>query len=345
MRKITLKQVAERAGVGIATVDRVLNQRGGVRPSTARKVLIAAQQANLPRHLPEEGHITWQIELFLSNVQTWFFNQLSREFSKIATQLGYRRIKLYRSFIDESQPEVLAQQLRRSCQTRDGIILFGHNYPEIHEALQFCAQQGLPVISLASDLPQAARLCHVGIDQYQSGRTAGFLLSQRCRQAGEVIMISGNYEFSAHQQRISGFRSAIADYAPWLILRELIVGNDEQEKIIQGLERELTQADSLVGIYNSGDNNHKVSKLLKIAGLAGKLCYITHELYSLTRYLLRDMTITYVLDQNIQPHASLALQLMLNHLEQGYQPSIYDDGNVDLKIFTAENLPKHPVLG
>ena len=49
MKKNTLIKVAELAGVGIATVDRVLNERGGVRPETVRKVLRAARQAGLQR--------------------------------------------------------------------------------------------------------------------------------------------------------------------------------------------------------------------------------------------------------------------------------------------------------
>ena len=39
----TLKDVAVAAGVGTATVDRVLNKRGNVREATARRILKAAR--------------------------------------------------------------------------------------------------------------------------------------------------------------------------------------------------------------------------------------------------------------------------------------------------------------
>ncbi|TIW70960.1 MAG: LacI family DNA-binding transcriptional regulator, partial [Mesorhizobium sp.] len=51
MRK-NLKDVARLAGVGLATVDRVLNERGGVSPSTAIRVIDAARQLQMKRPLP-----------------------------------------------------------------------------------------------------------------------------------------------------------------------------------------------------------------------------------------------------------------------------------------------------
>lgn len=51
-----LQNVAASAGVGIATVDRVLNDRGGVSPDTARRVLLAARQLGLRRALPVSHH-------------------------------------------------------------------------------------------------------------------------------------------------------------------------------------------------------------------------------------------------------------------------------------------------
>lgn len=45
MKNISLAVLARQIGVGVATVDRVLNERGGVSPQTTRKVLQAAREA------------------------------------------------------------------------------------------------------------------------------------------------------------------------------------------------------------------------------------------------------------------------------------------------------------
>ncbi|HIB5057503.1 TPA: helix-turn-helix domain-containing protein, partial [Klebsiella pneumoniae] len=67
MKNISLAMLARQIGVGVATVDRVLNERGGVSPQTTRKVLQAAREAGLKRILPEEHRFPWQIEVFLSS--------------------------------------------------------------------------------------------------------------------------------------------------------------------------------------------------------------------------------------------------------------------------------------
>ena len=55
MTKITLKDVARKAGVGTATVERVVNGRGGVRPETVEKVFLAVRKLNY-RHVMPEAH-------------------------------------------------------------------------------------------------------------------------------------------------------------------------------------------------------------------------------------------------------------------------------------------------
>lgn len=59
MKNISLAMLARQIGVGVATVDRVLNERGGVSPQTTRKVLQAAREAGLKRILPEEHRFPW----------------------------------------------------------------------------------------------------------------------------------------------------------------------------------------------------------------------------------------------------------------------------------------------
>ncbi|BAN98977.1 hypothetical protein E05_42110 [Plautia stali symbiont] len=62
MKTMTLAELAKRVGVGVATVDRVLNDRGGVSPAMTKKILLAAREAGLKRILPEEHRHAWQIE-------------------------------------------------------------------------------------------------------------------------------------------------------------------------------------------------------------------------------------------------------------------------------------------
>ncbi len=53
MSKPNYRDIARHAGVGTATVERVLNGRGGVRPELVEKVISAARSLDYPRKLPD----------------------------------------------------------------------------------------------------------------------------------------------------------------------------------------------------------------------------------------------------------------------------------------------------
>ncbi|WP_053141239.1 hypothetical protein [Erwinia billingiae] len=84
--------------------------------------------------------------------------------------------------------------------------------------------------------------------------------------------------------------------------------------------------------------NTEVRDILQKHQRLGVCAFITHELYSITKAMLQEDAVDFTLDQNAHQHARLSIELLLSHLETGYQPALYEDGKVDLKIVTCENL-------
>ncbi len=164
--------LARQIGVGVATVDRVLNERGGVSPQTTRKVLQAAREAGLKRILPEEHRFPWQIEVFLSSNDSFFFPQLAQDFAAVADSLGYRRLTLHRTFVPGRSRRRWPGALRAVASSVRGS---SSSAMTIRGARRAAPLPGgwRPGDHPATDLPGADRLCHVGINQLQAGRTAG----------------------------------------------------------------------------------------------------------------------------------------------------------------------------
>lgn len=337
MKTMTLERLAEKAGVGVATVDRVLNERGGVSPRTTQKVLQAAREAGLNRILPEEHRQTWQVEVLLSGNDSFFFKQLALNFAAVATALGYRRIVLHRTFVPESRPDKLAGLINERSKKRDGLIVFAHEHPAIYEAFQLCKQREVPVITLVTDLPGADRLCHVGINQLQAGRTAGLMMGSMVKQEGEVIVVSGRFEYRAHQQRIQGFRDVLEQRFPAIRLREVLAGQESRITISKLLEKQLIQSGNVVGLYNTGLGNTEISQALARHRLTGSCTLITHELYATTRTLFARKALALTLDQNTGRHAQLSVDIMLRYLELGEEPDDLDTGKVTFMLYTQEN--------
>lgn len=338
MKSMSLEALAKRIGVGVATVDRVLNERGGVSPETTRKVLQAAREAGLKRILPEERRLPWQIEVFLSGNDSRFFTRLTQDFADVADSLGYRRLTLHRTLVAESAPEKLAKSIIRSSKKRHALIVFGNEHPLVYEALRQCREANVPVITLVTDLPGAQRLCHVGIDQQQAGRTAGRMMGLMAHRPGEVLMLSGRQDFSAHRLRIQGFREVITQRFPHLQLGEVLAGEDNRQRIDRLLEEALRRNCDVVGIYNTGLGNTQVAQALARHRRYGECCWITHERYRTTREQLAQGGTALTIDQHAHQHARLAVELALRHLETGYQPHLFSDGKVEFILYSAENV-------
>ena len=87
--------------MGPATVERVLNGRGGVRPKTVERVVAAARGLDYPRRLPAAHRGLTRIEVILVRPETTFFSRLTEAFARIAETLD-ASVTLHRTFMDEN---------------------------------------------------------------------------------------------------------------------------------------------------------------------------------------------------------------------------------------------------
>lgn len=92
MTRITIRDVAERAGVSRQTVSRAINDRPGIDPETRRRVLAVARElgyrpSNVARGL--KTNRTHTIGLVVPDIANPFFAEVARGASEVAYAAGY----------------------------------------------------------------------------------------------------------------------------------------------------------------------------------------------------------------------------------------------------------------
>ncbi|TIW46254.1 MAG: LacI family transcriptional regulator, partial [Mesorhizobium sp.] len=185
--KPTFLEIARRAGVGTATVERVLNGRGGVRPETVEKVVAAARLLDYPRRLPEAHRGVIRIEVILVRPDATFFARLSRAFERIAATLD-RSIAVHRTFLDEANPAEIAARILDPEMRRAGLILAVPDHPLVSAALRKLEADNIPTVQIVTQI-SGTRSTYVGIDNYAAGRTVGLLMARMQRRPGKVVAI------------------------------------------------------------------------------------------------------------------------------------------------------------
>ncbi|TXH83824.1 MAG: LacI family DNA-binding transcriptional regulator [Rhizobium sp.] len=338
MKKTRLVDIAAAAGVGLATVERVLNERGSVRPQTAEKVVLAAKRLGYKGLIPGLYRGTIRIEVILVRPESPFFSRLNRAFERIAASLD-SSITIHRTFVEEGDPEGFAAHIANSGIRRHGLIVAAVDHPTIRESLGKVRAAGVEVVQIVSYLTGRHDV-FVGIDNYAAGRTAGFYMSRMLRHAkGSIVAICHSWAYQIHRERIRGFSDYLGSHgSPTLRFSEVVFGLDDDVKSAERITQALRRCPDIVGIYNAGGANLGVGSVLQrfLEQRGGDCVWIAHELNDETRRFIASGLMTLVLDQAPETQARRALDTILSRMGIIEVPVNQDP--VPFLTYTAENI-------
>jgi len=327
--------IARLAGVGTATVERVLNGRGGVRRELAEKVIAAARTLDYPRRLPDVHRGIFRIDVILVRPETTFFSRLSQAFSRIAATLDVS-VAVHRTFMDEHDPAAIAERIANPETRRAGLILAVPDHPLIRSALAKLEKEGLPVLQIVTRA-EGVRADYVGIDNYAAGRTAGLLLSRMQPSKGTIVALCHSQIYQVHRDRIRGFSDYLAERPrDGLAFAAVLFGHDDAGHSADWLFEALRLWPDLVGLYNAGGANASLSAVLRKQTRGRDIFFVGHELTERSAAALREGVMSVVLDQAPEAQARRAIDLMLARL--GLVGEAISNDPIRFVTITSENL-------
>jgi LacI family transcriptional regulator len=331
--KPTFADIARRAGVGTATVERVLNGRGGVRPATVERVLAAARALDYPRRLPEVHRGLLRIDVVLVRPETTFYRRLARAFERIGATLD-PAVRVHRTFTDEADPAAIARLIGATEPRRAGLVLAVPDHPAIRAAVAGVAAD-LPVVHVVTRAHGSVGSL-IGIDNYAAGRTAAMFLT-RMQAKGGTAMALCHPIYQVHRERMRGFSDYLAEHPrDDLAFRWVGFGLDEARRCGNLLFQALETWPDLVGIYNVGAGNTALADVLRHRRIRAEVFFVGHELSDATTAALREGLMQVVLDQAPEAQARRAIDLMLKRL--GLLDMEVDLSPIRFVTVTAESL-------
>jgi LacI family transcriptional regulator len=332
MKKPTFQDIATHAGVGSATVERVLNGRGSVRAETAMKVVAAARALDWPGRLPERHRGLLRIDVLLVRPDTAFFARLARAFQRIGATLD-RAVQLNITFVDEADPTAIATRIAKAHLPRAALIVATPDTPAIAAALRGVMAKGLPVVQVVSRaVPEAP---FVGIDNRAAGRMAGLLVTRMCRrQQGRVLAICHSGAYQVHRERVQGFSDYFAATPSDLHFSYTAFGQDHPDQTSRHLRETLRDWPDLAAIYNVGGANEAVFEVL--SHTRPDVFFVGHELTDHSAAALRSGVADVMLDQMPEAQARRAVDLLLGQL--GLTDTPTDNPPIRFTTVTAANI-------
>ena len=339
---LTLRDIARQAGVSLATVDRVLHNRPGVRPDTARRVKEAIERNSFQPHVAAAELARGRARRFafvMPSGPNPFMQQIHSYLGQMSGWLSARRLAVELVATDVFDPSVLAASLETLAgDDCDGVAVVALDHPSVRAAIDDLVDAGAKVVTLVSDVPSSRRHHYVGIDNIAAGRTAGALVGRLVGpRSGKVAILAGSQGLRDHAERIFGFSQVMASEFSGLDVLPVLEGRDEDERSEQLLSRLLGKQPDIVGFYNAGAGTHGVAKALIDSGRERQVVFIGHDVTVLTRKLLLQGVMDAAISQNPGHEARAAVRVLLA-LARG-EPILIEQEKIRIDIVMRDNLP------
>lgn len=338
----TVNDIAREAGVSLATVDRVLNARPGVREKTIRVVNEAIERLGYVRDMAAANlarQRDTRLAFFLPDTASQFVETLvaALDGSAVLARGMRAEILLYR--FPAEDPHALAALLAKMSEAGvEGVALMAPETPILRDAIRSLRLRGIAVVAMVSDLPNTARDHFVGIDNRAAGRTAGVLMGRFLGPGAARVMVLGqSMQLREAAERRRGFDEVMLARFPAVEVLQTLENHGRPDLLRSGLIEMLQHSGGVRGIYLLGSGHRMLTRTLQELGIAGKVVLIGHELTPHARETLLAGTMDAVITQNVGHVVRSALRLLKARTDR--LPIDPGQEQVRIEIVLAENLP------
>lgn len=342
--KVTIKEIAERAGVHRATVDKVLHNRVGVSDEVRMKVQhIINEMGYTPnpagRVLQKQGK-KYRIEAILVEVDALPFLKAGIE-QGVHNQVGFDIEVTYSisKFQDaERQKEFIDHAIAARA---DGIILSPINSERVRKAVNRAVDAGIPVVTTNADIDRTKRSCCVGADSHRGARIAGRMMGLFLGGRGKIAVVSSAIASENNNYYVQVRETEFADFIhkeyPDIEIITTLDSFEDPQITYEKTVKLLRDYQDLQGIYITCGGVSQVGRALEESGRAKDIRVISFEDYPEVVDLIRKDVIDCTLAGELQQQGEIPVQIIMDHLVFGKepaQPQIF----TDIRVLVKESL-------
>lgn len=333
MSKITIKEIAKRAGVSVGTVDRVLHNRGEVADSTRQLVLKIAKEGNYTTNVFARNlklNKEYVIAVIIPEDNEYWKTQKDGVLRAVSEfeSLGMRA-EFY-TFLREDQDSFVKQSQLVLASNPDGVVIA----PLIEDKGKGICEQfrdkDIPFVFVDSDINEIDPLCFVGQDTFQSGYLSAKLLNYGTSGLTTGILIYSDFDSlnKTIRERVDGFRTYYQERG-WdsELIQEFII---EDEHFYQkGL------IDSSQCLFVPNSRAHQVAFHLGVEKMKS-FRVLGYDQIQPNIEMLENDVVDFIINQNPHLQGYLSIQALYKKLivNAEINPKYY----MPVEVVTKENL-------
>ncbi|WP_276363758.1 LacI family DNA-binding transcriptional regulator [Daejeonella sp. H1SJ63] len=241
-----VKEIARRANVSIATVDRVLHNRKGVSEQTKEKISKIIEELNYKPNLLAQrlaSRKTLRIATLIpeSSNETSFWEAPLQGIEQADAEIKQLGIIVDKYFYDQNLIDSFVDQTRIILESKpDGILLAPSFIEESVVFTEKCRELKIPYVLIDSDLPNQGSLSYIGPNLYHSGYLGAHLVSYLTGPEDKTLIVNISREIDNHHHLLKkeeGFRAYFKDHHK----PDNIIKIDIRETDLKSIEHQLSK--------------------------------------------------------------------------------------------------------
>ena len=343
-KRVTIKDIAEQAGVSVGTVDRVIHNRGRVSQDVKEKILQVMQELDFEPNLIAST-LAFNRSINIGVLMPTLHSDPYWDQPLLGMRRAQRAVKHYGVILCEQTFDLFSPQDFQNKATQiiaqkpDALVFPPIFLKESLTVLDLCAQAQIPTILINTDVEHPHVLSYIGQDSYQSGVLAGKLLHYAIDGDGAVLLLNLDKE-TTNAKHLLDKESGLRHYFDQNQARALpIVRRDVEEfdnpeflkKLMQGL---IQQYPNIKAVFVSNSRAYKLVEAIKEEAFAD-LCMLGFDLLASNLHFLHEGKIDFLINQNAGYQGYSAIKNLTDYFI--FKKQLPRVQHLPLDIVVAEN--------
>ncbi len=338
-----VKEIASRANVSLATVDRVLHNRTGVSKNTRDKINAIIKELNyqpnmLARSLASKK--VYKIAVLIPKVseETAFWEAPFNGIKKAESEVRLYGINIEEYLFDQNDKSSFSKQAKLILENEvDGIIMAPSFIEESINFTAVCKKLKIPFVFINSDLPTKDSLCYIGAHLYKSGYLAAHLANFSVDPKGKILIANISKEIENHHHLLKkeeGFRHYFADKKQNREILKVDINQTEYEAVEKHLAATFENNRDIKAIFVTNSRVMSVSRYLEKFKVKD-IIVIGYDFLTENIEYLKKGVIDFLICQKPEEQGYKGIMALYQHLVLSVpvQPIVY----MPIDIITQEN--------
>ena len=215
-----VKEIARRANISLATVDRVIHNRGGVSKKTKEKIELIIKDLNyqpniLARRLASPKKIKLATLIPKVSEETDFWESPYQGILMAETEVRQYGVQIEKYFFDLNDKDTFISQTELILKKQyDGILIAPLFIEESIRFIRTLQERNIPFVFINSDIPDYNSLSYIGPDLYQSGYVVAHLVSYLIKERSKILIVNIAKEIENNHPLLrieEGFRNYVSE--------------------------------------------------------------------------------------------------------------------------------------